>query len=121
GPVIVVQDTVRLDYFTHRACQGLGPIGSCPDSWGLFGPSALALRRAWLARQLWVRDPETSGHRHKARQRPLEEKETRIWGEVAAAVEQAVPEGVPLILVADREADLYAFLPRPRPPTTDRV
>src|SRR4029450_8514846 len=126
GPVIVVQDTVRLDYFTHRACQGLGRAGSCPDSWGLFAQSALALRRdglplGLLALQFWVREPETFGQPHPARQRPLEEKEPRIWGEVAAAVEQAVPEGVPLILVADREADLYAFLARPRRPTHHMV
>jgi Transposase DNA-binding len=124
--VIVVQDTVRLDYFTHRACQDLGPIGACPESRGLFAQSALALRRdglplGVLAVQFWVRDPAAFGQRHQCRQRRLAEKETRLWGEVARAVEQALPEGVPLVLVADREADLYPFLVQERRPTTQLV
>ena len=126
GAVIVVQDTVRLDYFTHRACQGLGPIGACPDSWGLFAQSALALRHdglplGLLALQFWVRDPQTFGQSHQGRKRALDEKESRIWREVATAAEQALPQGVPLILVADREADLYPLFAQARRPTTHFV
>jgi Transposase Tn5 dimerisation domain len=126
GPIVVVQDTVRLDYFRHRACQGLGPVGNSRDSYGLFGHGALALRGdgqplGVLALSFWARDPEAYGNRHQRKALALEEKETHIWSATTQAVEAALPAEVPMILVQDRGADLYGFLAQPRRPNTQFV
>jgi hypothetical protein len=126
GPLIVVQDTVRLDYFTHRSCQNLGPVGASPDSYGLFGHAALALRRdglplGVLGVQFWTRAPAEFGSRTQRHRRTPEEKETAIWTETAVAVEQVLPADLPVILVQDREADIYPFLARLRRPHTHWV
>lgn len=124
--VIVAQDTVRLDYYTHRGCQGLGPVGKQPDSYGLFGHSALALDAAGLPLgvlhlELWARDPAAFGSRHQRRQRRVEDKESAKWLTTLTAVEKALAPTVPVVLVQDREAEIYRFLTQPRRPTTDLI
>lgn len=124
--VVVAQDTVRLDYFTHRACEGLGPVGNCADSRGLFGHSALAMRRdgeplGLLHLSLWARDPDDYGRRDRRKHCPVEEKETREWGNALRAVEEALPADVPVVLVQDREADVYPFFAQERCPNTDLI
>jgi hypothetical protein len=126
APVYVVQDSVRLDYFTHRACQGLGPVGASPDSYGLWGHSALAVDARGvplgvLALRFWTRKVEEFGQRHQRHQREADAKETRIWSDTLQAVDAALPPDVPVILVQDRGADLYPFFVQERRPHTDFV
>ena len=124
--VIVAQDTMRLDYATHRGCQGLGPVDNQRDSYGLFGHAALALDPAGLPLgllhlELWARDPAAFGSRHERRRRRVEEKEAAKWLTALTAVEQALDPGVRVVLVQDREAEVYRFLTHPRRPTTDLI
>src|SRR5437763_802210 len=115
--VIVAQDTMRLDYYTHRGCQGLGPVGKQPDSYGLFGHSALALDAAGLPLgvlhlELWARDAAAFGSRHQRRKRRVEDKESAKWLTTLTAVEKALDPAVAVVLVQDREAEIYRFLPQ---------
>jgi hypothetical protein len=59
-----------------------------------------------------VRDPEQFGKRHQRRTRPIEQKESRKWGDsLARALSlQAHLPGVQLVSIADREGDVYDFL-----------
>ena len=115
GRVVVAQDTVRLDYYPHRGCSGLGPVGKQANSYGLFGHAALALSPEGLPLgllhlALWARDPAPFGSRHQRRKRPVEEKESAKWLTTLQAVEEALPATVPVVLVQDREAEIYRFL-----------
>jgi hypothetical protein len=114
GTVIVAQDTCRLDYFTHRATTGLGPIGNEPNSRGLFAHSALALLPdgqplGLLHLSVWARDPEQYGRRERRKKVDVSEKESQKWRAGLRAVEAALPPEVPVVLVQDREADAYEF------------
>jgi hypothetical protein len=118
--VVVVQDTVIFDYFTHRACKGLGPIDSCPDSRGVFAHSALALTREGeplgvLGVRFWTRDPDQFGSRTRRKKRPISEKETGVWLKTVELAKEVVAEEVPLTFVQDRGGDLYALLAAPLP------
>lgn len=127
APILIIQDTVRLDYFTHRGCKGLGPVGGEATSYGLFGHSALAVQAdglplGILALDFWARDPAAHGSRNYRKSRNQEDKEPQIWLTTAKAVETAlqgtVAEHVPVLLVQDRGADLYQLFVQPRRETT---
>jgi hypothetical protein len=114
GPIVVVQDSVRLDYFTHRGCQGLGPVSAEAFGYGLWGHSALAIDQSGavlgvLDLRFWVRDAATHGQHKERKKLPPDEKESRVWVDTLAAVEKAVPPDVPVIVVADRGGDLYTL------------
>lgn len=119
--VLVAQDTSEFDYGSHPATTGLGPTNDSPRGWGLFGHAALALTPAGeplglLHLDLWARDPQSRGKKHQRQHKRTDEKESRKWGDGHAAVEAAVPEGPAVLLIQDRESDVFAFLARPRRP-----
>jgi len=65
-----------------------------------------------IDQQIWARDPEQWGKRHRRRTRRLEEKESVKWvNSLARALSlQAQLPGVQLVSLADREGDVYDFL-----------
>jgi hypothetical protein len=120
--VLAVQDSTEFDYTTHRATAGLGPLGQGLTQ-GLMGHSVLAVTPAGLPLGLlhlavWARDPEQRGQRHERRQRRTEEKESQKWLDGLREVEAVLPAEQPVLLVADREADVFAYLAVPRRPQT---
>jgi hypothetical protein len=124
--VVVAQDTCRLDYFTHRATEGLGPIGNAKETRGLLAHSALALRPdgqplGLLHLALWARQPDAFGQRALRHARSVTQKESQKWREGLWAVERALPAHVPVVLVQDREADAYEFFAMQRRPNTELI
>jgi hypothetical protein len=129
--VLVPQDTVEFNYRTHPATTGLGPTNSEPTGWGLFGHSALALSPAGeplglLHISFWVRDVAQLGQKHRRHQRTTAEKEsakwqTAKWQTALEAVAAQLPAGPEVVLIQDREGDLFAFLAGPRGPRTHLV
>jgi hypothetical protein len=118
--VIVAQDTTDVNYTTHKGASGLGPINSHPDSRGLLLHTALALTTegvplGLLSQESWARDPATFGTAAHRRTRPLTEKESQKWLTGLQRVAEALPDGPGVVLVQDREADVFAFLAAPRP------
>ena len=113
--VLAVQDTTSLDYTTHRATEGLGPIAAWAQ-----GPQGLQLHSTlafsgkgtplgFLDVQCWARDPQAFGKKAKRHQLPIEEKESYKWLKsyrALAAVQARLPKTT-LVSVGDREADLY--------------
>ncbi len=119
--VLAVQDTVVLDYQTHRAKLDLGPTNDGAGGWGLFAHHVQALTEdglplGSLAIDFWRRDPEDRGKKKRRQQTPLAEKESAKWCRAHAAVEAALPADVPVLLMGDRENDFYEFLARERRP-----
>jgi len=118
--VIVAQDTTDVNYTTHKGATGLGPINGNPDSRGLLLHSALALTPegvplGLLSQESWAREPATFGTVAHRRTRPVAEKESQKWLTGLQRVAEALPDGPRVVLVQDREADVFAFLAAPRP------
>lgn len=120
--ILAVQDTTEFDYTTHSATTGLGPLGSGPRQ-GLLCHSVLAvspegLPLGLLHVSLWARNPQTPGQKHGRRRRTTGEKESQKWIEGLRGVEVALPPDQPVLVVGDREADVFAYLAARRRPTT---
>jgi hypothetical protein len=118
--VIVAQDTTDVNYTTHKGATGLGPINSNPDSRGVLLHTALALTAegvplGLLSQESWARDPATFGTAAQRRTRRVAEKESQKWLTGLQRVAAALPVGPCVVLVQDREADVFAFLAAPRP------
>lgn len=118
--VIVAQDTTDVNYTTHKGASGLGPINGNADSRGLLLHTALALTTegvplGLLSQESWARDPATFGTAAQRRSRPVAEKESQKWLTGLQRVADALAEGPRVVLVQDREADVFAFLAAPRP------
>jgi hypothetical protein len=113
--VLAVQDTTTLNYTTHTATGGMGPINTKGDNGtGLilhdtvaFTPEGLPL--GLLDVQCWARDPEEAGKSEKRRDLPIEEKESMKWLNSYRSVSevQKLCSKTMLISVGDREADIH--------------
>lgn len=121
GPplLLVAQDTC---FFVYQPSQivGLTSVHQSQRSRALIAHSALALTPdgtplGIVALQCWGEDA-TAPPRPRGRRLPVEERESQKWRETLERVEQRLPEGPTVLLLADREADLGAYLTRPRRP-----
>jgi hypothetical protein len=126
GTVVVAQDTTDVNYTTHKGATGLGPINGNADSRGLWLHTALALTPegvplGLLSQESWVRDPATFGTAARRRARPVAEKESQKWLTGLHRVADALPDGPRVVLVQDREAEVFAFLAAPRPAPSELV
>ena len=99
--VLVAQDTTTLSFNTLRATRGLGPVGPA-DSRGFFLHSGLAMDvggvpLGLLTARFWARDGEE----------PVE-KESQRWVETVREVRGIVPEDTRVVVIGDRESDIFA-------------
>jgi hypothetical protein len=123
-PILLVTDTTSLNYASHPATEGLGPINQTLSSKGLLAHSVLALPFEGLPAGLahvaiWARDPERLGQsreRHARRRRATATREGQKWIDALWGAEATLPSGVPGLLIADREADFYELFAAPRRP-----
>jgi hypothetical protein len=113
--VLAVQDSTSLNYSTHPATAGLGPIGSKAEGViGLWLHSTLAFNLegtplGLLDVQCWARDGATFGKKHQRKQRPIEAKESWKWLQSfqrVTEVQRCLP-ATQLVSVGDRESDIY--------------
>lgn len=124
--VLVAQDTTAMNFSTHRATTGLGPINTDQNSLGFLLHPALAMTRAGqplglLYATAWVRDPEDFGKADSRRNREYEERESRKWLDGLRGVEAALPDVAQVILLADREGDVFSYLAAPRRPGLELI
>ena len=113
--VLAIQDTTDLNFTHHPSKQGVGPISSQSKVMGLkvhsvLGVSILGVPLGMLHQQVWTRNPQEVGKRHRRRQRQTEDKESQRWLTALTATESAVPEELEVVTLADREADIYDLL-----------
>ena len=119
--ILVLQDTTELNYTAHPNTTGLGPLDN-PLCWGLKVHSALAastdgLPLGLLHQVVWTRDAPSTGK--KARKRPRHERESQRWLSTLSEVQALVPASTRLVVVADREADIYPLFIAPRDERSD--
>jgi hypothetical protein len=118
GRVLVALDKTELDFTRLRSTEGLGLLDGQYGR-GLKVMSALMLSEQGLPlglvhQQAWARDEAQKGKRQTRRQRAPQEKESWRWREAAEAVQGLVPQKQAVLLIADRESDIYFLLAMPR-------
>jgi Transposase DNA-binding/Transposase Tn5 dimerisation domain len=121
--VLVLQDTTEFDYTSHPATRELGHLDHTKHQ-GLKVHSALAATPAGVPlglvhQAVWTRNAASKGQ--KTRKRPQAERESQRWLTTVEAVQQALPAPTRLIIVADREADIYPLFIAPREQRTELV
>jgi hypothetical protein len=112
--VLMVQDITELDYTTHEATEGLGPIGDHRGR-GLMVHNTLGIepkerRLLGLAyQQVWVREEQPhKGHETRQERQSRASRQSQRW--VKAVQELGTPpDGVRWVHVADREGDIFPF------------
>ena len=126
--VLCIQDTTTLDYTRHRSKTGLGPISYDSSSRGLLAHSVLAVAPdgvplGVLHLDIWSRDAiRPVGEREAGeepnkrtrRKRDTSEKESGKWLRGLRAVQQALPPSQTVLMVQDREADVFDLFAEPR-------
>jgi hypothetical protein len=113
--VLAVQDTTSLNYTTHQAMQGLGPINNTQNSAvGLMIHDTMAFSAqgtplGLLDVQCWARDCEDRGKKYRRQNLPIEQKESVKWLKSYRAVceAQSLCPHTTLVSMGDREADIY--------------
>ncbi|MFC6550371.1 IS4 family transposase [Cohnella cellulosilytica] len=112
--ILAVQDTTTVNYTSLQQTEGLGDIGGAIGNRGLIVHSSLAVRPNGIAlglldQMIWTRKPEERGKRNDRSPRPIEEKESYKWLKSMDNSSAGIPEGIRLVHVGDREADVYEF------------
>lgn len=121
--VLVAQDTSEINLTSHRATRGLGYLGA-PQCRGLLLHSLLAIAPTGvplgvLRQFTWTRPLTQLGKRHRRRTTALKDKESQRWLEGLAAVGQTLPQHPHVVLMGDRESDLFDLFAAPRPAQVD--
>lgn len=117
--ILAVQDTTALDFTGHTCTEGLGPITTAEHKQGLLMHSVLAVGPdkvpvGLLGLQVWARDESTRGCSTDRRKRKTCEKESNKWLVGLDQAQRSVPEDVRVLVVGDRESDVYALFAAPR-------
>jgi hypothetical protein len=123
-PILLVADTTSLNYASHPATEGLGPINHTLQARGLLAHSVLALPYVGVPAGLvhvclWARDAERHGKSRQRGQEPTAVKEGQKWLDGLWGAEATLPDTLPAVMIADREADCYDLFNAERRPGLD--
>ena len=116
--VLMIQDTTELDFSTHKSTRGLGPISN-PAAQGLKVHSTLCCSDAGvplgiLHQTTWARETNRRDAGYRQRKALIEEKESYRWLEHQEVSQQLISEDTEVILMTDREGDIYDLFGQPR-------
>ncbi len=121
--VLVVQDTTTLDFSTHHATCGLGPLAGpeLSNLYGLYLHSSMGISPdgvplGLIDQHMWARDRARWGQGHRAKERATGDKESQRWLTGAATAFHILPASSRVVMVADREADIFDLFALPRRP-----
>jgi hypothetical protein len=113
--IVAAQDTTEINFKNRdRARKGLGPAGDGKTP-GFFCHGMVAIDAddetllGVVHTHIWTRPPEKA---EKRRQRPIEDKESMRWLEGTAAAANVLTDAAQLIVLGDREFDIYAQFAR---------
>lgn len=112
--VLAVQDTTFLNFTHHPETQGLGEIGTKGQNQRGFGLHTTLMvtpkgQPLGVLSQEYLERPigEPAHTPQEARVQPIEEKESYRWLQAFEKTIELAPEGVQVVTVCDREADIY--------------
>lgn len=116
--VLIVQDTTYFDYASHPQTEGMGPL-QAQGGHGMLMHGVLAMTPqrvplGVLSARMWARPPDAPPQRGHNGDRPIEDKESVKWLDGIAAAETArlLCPDTKMVMVADREADIYEVFAR---------
>jgi hypothetical protein len=123
GAVLAIQDTTSFNFSDHKAVRGLGYL-SRRHRRGLWAHTLLAatgdgVPLGVVHQEVWARPPRRFGRRRTRTRRRTAHKESRRW---LTALREAAALAGPrrcVVVVADREADLFDLFAAPRPAGVD--
>jgi hypothetical protein len=121
--ILAVQDTTEFNFSHHKATEGLGPLDH-PSFQGFFTHSTLAvspggLPLGLLAQESWVRDEPQPEQKEAKKYRPIEQKESYKWFKGLDQSTANLPPEVSVLVISDRESDIFEYFAHPRPPQVD--
>jgi hypothetical protein len=119
--VLVGQDTTHIDLSRFRSTEGLGYL-STPQSRGLLLHTCLAVTPGGVVlgvidQPMWIRPIEDRGKRYQPQRRHqgcTDDKESQRWLNGLQATQTALAGHPQVVVVADREADIYDLFAAPR-------
>lgn len=124
--VLAIQDTTFLNYTHHPQTEGLGEIGKKEQQQRGFGlHTTLAVTAQGqplgvLEQQFFERPIGEASHTAAELQKaPIEEKESYRWLASFQKTIDLTPEGVQVVTVCDREADIYEMFVMAKEPHAD--
>jgi hypothetical protein len=110
--ILAIQDTTSLNYNTHTKMEGIGYISD--KTLGVNIHSCLAVTAKGLALGILSQSsynseqPNDRRRTHESKKtRALAEKESFRWVETLGKSSDALPEGLHIVTVCDREGDMY--------------
>ncbi len=122
--VLAPQDVTDID-FTGRKMDGLGHLerkhmrGILVNT-GLFVlPSGEVLGIAY--QEAWARDVKKLGISAERAKRAFEEKESARWPRAEQQMAEVLAGTSRLVVIADREGDIFEWIAAPRPERVDRL
>jgi hypothetical protein len=111
--VVAAQDTTAISFSGKSAGRrGLGPGGDGKSA-GFFIHPVIAVDveteavLGVVGARIWTREPEPAGPR---RSRPVAAKESRRWAEGAQMAAERLAGAAQVVVVGDREADIYSHI-----------
>ena len=113
--ILAIQDTTHLDF-------AASPVNGEGGFWlhSLLAATPDGVPLGVLHQRFWQRDPTTTGVRHQRRQRSLPEKESQRWLDALEGVGgDDWPASTHVIVVGDRENDIFEYFAAPRPVACD--
>jgi hypothetical protein len=123
GLVLAIQDTTALSFTTHKAVRGLGYLTKRHQR-GLLVHSLLAATEdgvplGVLHQEVWARPLKRFGRRRTRARRRTAHKESQRWLTALNEAATVVSPTRSVLVVADREADLFDLFAAPRPAGVD--
>jgi hypothetical protein len=121
--ILVPQDSSSLNYSSHTATTGLGPLNDSVSGRGLHAHSALSMTTSGLPLgvlylEIWARKIEERGTAQSRKSKPIEEKESFKWIKCVHAVTESLSnyltDGGKVVVIGDREADIFDLFAEPR-------
>jgi hypothetical protein len=113
--ILAVQDTTLFNYTSKRRKIKLGPSCSFSDFQGFFLHSCLAVSVQGVpfgivGQKMWVRPKESKNSKKTHKTRPIEDKESMRWVDMARQVSGSIPASTKVVMVGDRESDIYEVI-----------
>ena len=121
--VLAASDTTSFHFGSadspSNSRSGLGPVGTSSKEQGLLTHSVLAMTPEGVAlgvvhQQSWARKAQNFGQSDQRKKRSFESKESFKWVEALEATQAALPHVDCVLMVQDREADLFELFAYPR-------
>lgn len=121
--VLAIQDTTEINVSHRRSVKDVGYLGSRHTRGlylhSLFAVSTTGVPLGLLRQIVWSRPLKDLGKRYTCRKRLLKDKESRRWLHGLTAAATTLQNHPHVVVVGDRESDLFPLFAAPRPTNVD--